>query len=433
MNKPTDRQIYSLTSRYIGARQFERIREVFFYMILTYQPTSHDQDYIETLAGLLFGGISDSENLEKAVRDLLYIYIRETFAIGICWLTQIYSFFIDHFEEHVTNVLLHPGSEFAHLAEGHAKFISYVRLEYHQTTREFIRRAVEATKHARYAKMVYVSHSFSHFLRTLVESFPPRIKNTQQEETSISIVNPLQLIFDSESILPENRNSQTGNYIPATRNFINEIYTAIRGLLLHDITTYFFANIVNNIQQYDKINISNALQYRIHTMSNTEIAQMSEIDLEEPVNELQKVYEKLKILEEICDEINRAIQLFDGKTIVNVNEKKQENKNIFLKKRDRIHHELMNKLNDVKIERKENNDTTELNFSDGSDDENGLKMLNNNRDICQQYLLELFRDHDLEDLKYSFLKGDDFNINETKNVQRQQSSSSGRSTIPTNF
>ncbi len=421
-SKPADRQIYSLKSRYLGVRHFERIREVFFYMILSYQPVSRDQDYIETLGGLLFGGISDRENLEKAVRDLLYIYIRETFAIGICWLTQIYSFFIDHFEQHVTSVLLRPGGEFVHLEAGHAKFLSYVRLEYHKTTRELIRRAVEATKHSRYAKMTYAAHSFSHFLRTLVESFPPRIKNSQQEEYPVSAINPLRLIFDSESILPENRNLETGNYIPPTRNFINEIYTAVKGLLLHDITTYYFANIVANIQQYDKINIRNALQYRIYKMSNTEIAQMSEIDLEEPLNELQKVYEKLKILEQTCDEIKRAIQLFDGKTTLNDIEKKQEAKTILSKKRDRIHQELMNKINDVKMPKNENDDP-KINFNDKFDDEDGLRMLNNDQHICQEYLLELFRRHDLEDLKCGFLEGDDFNINEIKNIQRHQSSS----------
>jgi hypothetical protein len=416
MNKPTERRIYCLTSRYIGARHFERIREIFFYMILTYQPANRDQDYIETLASLLFGGLTDRENLEKAVRDLLYIYIRETFAIGICWLTQIYSFLIDHFEQHVTNVLLRPNGEFAHLAVGHAKFLSYVRLEYHKTTREFIRQAVQATKHSRYAKMTYVSHSFSHFLRTLVESFPPRIKINQQEEHPISVNNPLRLIFDSESILPENRNSETGNYIPTTRNFINEIYTAVRGLLLHDITTYFFANIVNNIQQYDKINIQNALQYRIYRMSNIEIAQMSEIDLKEPINQLQKVYEKLKTLEETCDEIKRANQLFDGKFIFNDIEKK----NIFFKKRDRIHQELINKLNDVKIQKIENNDTESSSDDDESDDENGLKILNNDSHMCQKYLLERFQGDDKQDLIYGFLDGEDFNINENKNTKQQQ-------------
>ena len=125
--------------------------------------------------------------LKRGVRELLYTYIRETFVIGICWLTQIYSFLIDHFEQHVTSVLLNPDSKFAHLAIGHAKFLSYVRLEYHRTTRQFIRRAVEATKHSRFAKMEYVSHGIGNYLRILVESFPRNMKNNNEKnETPLS-------------------------------------------------------------------------------------------------------------------------------------------------------------------------------------------------------------------------------------------------------
>jgi hypothetical protein len=41
------------------------------------------------------------------------------------------------------------------------------------------------------------------------------------------------------------------------------------------------------------------------------------------------------------------------------------------------------------------------------------KILNNDSQICRKYLLELFRDNDLEDLKYSFLEGHSFHINTT--------------------
>jgi hypothetical protein len=282
INKPVDKQIYTLILHYMGARHFERIRQVFLYMILTYQPPGRQQEWFETSQSLLYGVTADGENVEKGVRELLYTYIRETFVIGICWLTQMYSFLIDHFEQQVTSVLLSPDSKFAHLAIGHAKFVSYVRLEYHRTTRQFIRRAVEATKYSRYAKMVYVSHSICHYLRVLVESFPRNIKNSNEKnDNSISDKYPLQLIFDSGCFLPENRNPQTGNYLPETRNVVYELFTTVRGLLLHDITTNFFANVVTNIQQYNSINIPNALRDRISKMSNKQLAHMSHVDLDE--------------------------------------------------------------------------------------------------------------------------------------------------------
>lgn len=404
-------------------------------MILTYQPAGRDQDWFESAQGLLYGVTSDGENIEKGMRELIYTYIREIFCLGICWLTQIYSFFIDHFEQHVTSVLLRPDGEFAHLATGHTKFLSYVRLEYHRITRGFIRCAVEATKHARYAKMEYAAHSTCHFLRTLVESFPPTIKNNQQKENAISDSNLHDLIIDSKSSLPESRNPETGNYLPATRNLISELFAAVRGLLLHDITTNFFSNIVAKIEKYNSINVTNALQHRLHKMSNKQIAQVSHINLHENIKELQIVYEKLKLLEQACDEIDKASQLFDGKMTFNYNGKQQEKKNGLYEKRDRTHQEIMAKLYDVKIKKKED-DNSELTPSDGFDDDDNdddeydeddendeyeLKRLNNDPDAYQMYLLELFRRHDLEDLQLSFLEGDDFNINKPTKVEQHQS------------
>ena len=124
----------SLTSSYIGGRHFKRLRDVFFYMILTYEPPNMTRDLIERFQALLYGVTADHANLEKALREVLYVYMQKTFAIGLCWLTQMYTFLIDHFQEHVMEVLLKPGKEFATLAIGHEKFLSYVRLEYHRST-----------------------------------------------------------------------------------------------------------------------------------------------------------------------------------------------------------------------------------------------------------------------------------------------------------
>jgi hypothetical protein len=208
----------------------------------------------------------------------------------------MYSFLLDHFEQHVTGVLLNPESKFAHLAIGHAKFLSYVRLKYHRTTRKFIRQAVEAVRYARYAKMEYVSHNICHYLRILVESFPRNIKNNQINETPLAEKDPLRLIFHSGSFLPENRKPQTGDYLPATSNVVYDIFTTTRGLLLHDITINFFANVVANIQRYNTIIIPNALRDRINKMPNKELAHMCHVDLNENIEEFQIVYEKFSFI-----------------------------------------------------------------------------------------------------------------------------------------
>ena len=424
MNKPRNQQIYSLSSRYIGARHFERIRQVFFDMILNYQPTSRQQEWFETAQSLLYSATADNEILEKSVRELLYTYIRETFVIGICWLTQMYSFLIDHFEQHVTSVLLSSDSKFGHLATGHAKFLSYVRLEYHRTTREFIRRAVEATKHTRYAKMNYVSHDICRYLRTIVESFPRNMENNSENENSLIEKDPLSLIFASGSFLPENRNPQTGNYLPTTRNVVYEIFTNVRGVLLHDITTHFFANVVTNLHRYDSVHIPNILRDRITKMSSKQLANISQVDLGGSLNELEIVYEKLKTLEQVYDDIEHYSRLFYGKIPIKSQDKKQRTTTVSYGKRDREHQAMMNKFYDDNM-KKNDDDSIKANsnneeFNDYNKEESELRLLDNDPDICRQHLVTIFRRDDVDDLKCGFLEGDDFNINEKKKAPENQ-------------
>ncbi|CAF3698821.1 unnamed protein product [Rotaria sp. Silwood1] len=411
MNKvPIERRLQSLPLRYVGARHFERIRQVFYYMILTYQPIERQQDWIESAQGILYGVNADNENLEKGARELLYTYISETFVMAICWLTQVYSFLLDHFEQQVTDVLLSSTGDFALLAKGHEKFLSYVRLEYHRTTRQMIRRAVEASKHARRSKMIYAAHSICDYLRTLVESFPPTIQENQKEETSTSDINLRRLVYHTQTFLPENRNSETASYLPTMRNTTNQIYSAIRGLLLQDITANFFANVVIEVQHYDSVEIPDSLQHRLDQMSNEEIALMSQIDFEEHTQELQMIYEKLTMLEDACDEIKRDSRLFDVKVSGHVLDKKDQEKNISRAKRDHRHQELMNKLYQVqpkKIETEISNDMKD-DDSHHDEDEYQLKILDNDPHTCQHYLLELYRKDDLDDLKHGFLPGDHF-------------------------
>lgn len=113
------------------------------------------------------------------VRESLFTLIRETFLIGIRWLTQMYTFLTDHFARHVKLALIK--TKFAH-REHHIKFLSLVDLEYHRVTREFIHNAVVAIKHARYAKMAYAAHNILDTLKNLVGSIPPVVATTEKNE-----------------------------------------------------------------------------------------------------------------------------------------------------------------------------------------------------------------------------------------------------------
>ena len=437
--EPKERRLGTLIHRYVGARHFERLRQVFFYMILTYQPINRSQDFIESAQGLLYGGNTDSENLEKGVRELLYTYIRETFVMGICWLTQMYSFFLEHFERHVRDVLLGSGGNFASLGMGHEKFLSYVRLEYHRVTRQMVCRAVEASKHARHAKMIYVAHNICNFFRLLSESFPPTIQYDQKKTTAIADSSPLRLIFNTDTFLPASRNSETGNYIPAVKNTTQEIFSAVRGLLLQDITATFFANVVVDIQRYESMDIHNDLKKRLESMSNEEIAHLSQIDFDEHIRQLQLVYQKLTVLEDAGDEIENAIRLFDGKTGVPSAGKKGGQRNIASERRDRRHQEVMNKLYQVKSKEAdaEASATTDeyiesLARSELNDDESQLEAISNDHRSCEQHLNELFRKHDLEDLKLGFLRGDSLQMNQPKHPLKAKTSiaSAPKATVP---
>ncbi|CAF5178280.1 unnamed protein product, partial [Rotaria sp. Silwood1] len=136
------------------------------------------------------------ENTEKAVRELLFILIRETFLIGICWLTQMYTLLSDHFANHVKSVLLN--TKFSHLEE-HVKFLSLVDLEYHTVTHKFIRNAVTAIKHARYAKMVYAVHHVCGTLKNLISSFSNMSMITQNSNDNDNLGNKvLQVAQDAK-------------------------------------------------------------------------------------------------------------------------------------------------------------------------------------------------------------------------------------------
>ncbi|CAF1211494.1 unnamed protein product [Didymodactylos carnosus] len=487
----------TLDLRYIGARHFERLRQVFSYMILSHNALNRERDWFESSQSLLYGGVSDYENTEKAVRESLFTLIRETFLIGICWLTQMYTFLSDHFANHVKLALLN--TKFSHL-ENHVKFLSLVDLEYHTVTRKFIRNAVIAIKHARYAKMVYAVHNVCGTLKNLVGSFShmdvmltksnddnndenednlgqtalkvakdviPKIMTGQPPTPAVATSavsaiaqhkNPLKLIYATGKFLTSNRNPQTVNYLPQTRDTVVELYTAVRGQLLHDITTNFFANLVLEIQQYKSIPIENSLQHRLNRMSDRDIAYMANIEIDSSRNKVLATHKNITLLEQARDDIENAISLISNKNMGSDMVDTDDN----IKQRIRATHEhTRNKrLRDIekklktrqrhKKKRKQvitvrsdnrrssldvvSEDKESLINSDSQDDsdENEASEVEDERELMryddntssETYLLGVFRKHDQEDLELGFLTGDsleaDAKFVEYKQQQQQQ-------------
>ncbi len=406
---PPERRLDDLTKPYRGVRHFERIQQIFYSMILQYNPTSCPQGWIESARGILHGITVDDENLGKGCRESLYVQISETFQMSLCWLTHIYSFLLEHFEQHVIEVLLNPTGQFASLAVGHEKFLSYVRLDYHQKTREMIRRAVEACRMSRYARMQYVSHRICDFLRILAESIPPTISNSNTTNNIRSNVHLKASIFCPGKCLTDERNSESASSLPSVQNTTNEIYVAVRGLLLENITVFFYANVVCNIQRYDTEDVATDLPRRIDRMSNEEIARMSQIDYEQYANELDFIHQTLNDLENACYEIDYADRLFHKKLSSDFSS--EHKKRITIAQRDQYqrHQLVMQKIHQNRSKQHESGlSDQQSNDESQNTDEYQLRILPNDPEACQNYLIELFRKHDLEDLKANFLEKEDF-------------------------
>ncbi|CAF4599753.1 unnamed protein product [Rotaria sp. Silwood1] len=501
----------TLDLRYIGARHFERLRQVFSYMILSHEALNRERDWFESSQSLLYGGVSDYENTEKAVRELLFTLIRETFLIGICWLTQMYTFLSDHFANHVKSALLN--TKFSHLEE-HVKFLSLVDLEYHTVTRKFIRNAVTAIKHARYAKMVYAVHNVCGTLKNLVSSFSNMSMITQNSNdndnnndsdnlgnkilqvaqdaipklaTGINPVaaiatsaittvtgckNPLDLIYATGKFLTNDRNPQTVNYLPQTCDKVSELYTAVRGQLLHDITTNFFANLVLEIQQYKSIPIENSLQNRLNRMSDKDIAHMANIEIESSRQKVLSNHESIKQLEQARDAIEDVIALINNKNIddnlydmnddinnikkrirathadtrnkrlrdiekklkIRQRHKKKQTNTIQYNNNQHLSFNVINNEKQISIDSNQDEDNSDDETSE-FEDEHGL-MRYDDKTSSETYLLGIFRKHDQEDLELGFLNGDSLKADVKfveQRQQQQQKQQEQKSTLMTNM
>lgn len=325
--RANDDRPYSLDRKYVGGRHFERLREVISFMIEVYQPFHRSRDWMESSNSKLYGAVSDYEDAEKGVREVLYTFIRETFQMGISWLTQMYTFLIDHFAKHVSEQLLSE-SDFSHLKR-HTKFLSMVSLDYHTATRRFIRKAISGFKNCRYAKMAYVSHGVSLNIQRLGSCLSSTTNSEQRaEQSELAIItnqlvdygktmiklkttsDPLSFILSDGKFLPSIRDPRDADYLKPTQRTVEDLYRAVRGQLVNDMTTSFFANVVLEMQEYSKSTpIESGLVPRITCMSDEQIATLANIQIGEKQRKAKALDEYLTKMEEardalqiVCDE-----------------------------------------------------------------------------------------------------------------------------------
>ena len=381
-------------------------------------------------------------------------------------------------------------------------FLSLVDLEYHTVTRKFIRNAVTAIKHARYAKMVYANHSVCGTMKNLVGSFTQMnmiAPNNDSEDNKnnhsdnnytdglgnalIKVVqeaipaamsgtnplvavgtsalanfignkNPLNLIYATGKFLTSDRDPQTVSYLPQTRDKVGELYTAVRGQLLHDITTNFFANLVLEIQQYKSISIENSLQSRLNRMSDKDIGHMANIEINSSRQKVVDNHESITRLEQARDSVEDVIALINnGDAQTNTNdesnnvrrrirathedtrskrlrdiEKKLRTSQRYKKNLKRINpigsdnrSSSFNSITDEKLPlngSKQGEDSSDEATSE-VEDENEL-MKYDDKTSSETYLLGIFRKHDQEDLELGFLTGDSLTADVKFVQQRQQ-------------
>ena len=263
-----DRFAEILNMKFVGAKHFDRLHQVFALMVLTYQSRKPDAEWIETTQSLLYGGLTDYPNAEKAAREITRTLTREIFLKGICWLTQIVTYLLDIFKADITKFLLCTAEKYPYL-KGHVKFLALVDLDYHKTVRELIRNAIRMVRDARDVRSSYAHYDVTARMAIMLYSIPRHIPHTALNEGRSSIVprnqnvgnmgihhaihnaqpELLKLIFGSESFLTNTRDPLTGSHFNDIQNSIEELCTATRMLLVQDIRARFNSTVVMKMQK----------------------------------------------------------------------------------------------------------------------------------------------------------------------------------------
>ena len=331
----------------------------------------------------------------------------------------MYSFIIEHFEQHVVTVLLQDNEKFSILRSGHHKFLSYVHLDYHRSTRKMLCHAVEACRNARYSRVQYVSHGIIDFLRALINSISKSVNKSAGDESHL-----YTLIHGRQTFLPPRNGKDSEAYFPEVRDTIQEHFSVVRGLLLQEVDMYFSANIISHIQQLDSVRIEFELTDRLDRMSERDIAAMSDVNYKKYQEELEEIFHILVDLDQAAWKIDNASRLFREKRHVPALNAVAESgsKAGFLR---RIKHDKIMKMSSEPTGREEIvADYTSYPHEKLNDPElDDLRTIPNDANSCEQLLLGLFKEHDKEDLNLNLLHSETFSWNisdENENVPPSQ-------------
>ncbi|CAF1505633.1 unnamed protein product, partial [Didymodactylos carnosus] len=488
--------LITLNSKLNGSRHFERLRRIFSYMILSFKPERPSDDLIETAEAHIYGGLSDYENLPKAVREIVLKLINETFLLGICWLTQMFAFIADMFAKNVKKHLL--CNKHGQL-KGHYKFLYAVDFEYHEIIRTLMRDAICFIKQARNCYTSYITHDLTLRLKKLTFSIPPEISHEtyQQKIEGLHVVSKtkvtddsssasvsslkstmnavsttanlvasvapspltagaaatvtalaynaatiadvyrlipkqdiLKAIFGSESYLTNNRDPQTGNHYENGRNTITEIYTAVCGQLLYSIETSFNTHVCMKLDEFHTLKPTSklSLRDRILLMSDAQIIEMSNLQLDDVQKEIDDSWKETNDLHDALDLIKIAVRQIannptsdatTARTALTTTPVKQEELSERKRKvRTKMAQEHQKEVNNLSRRLPlrttttitDHRDTNEK-FSDShvenarfaNETEHQLFLSTDKISACE-LLLKVLREHDREDLEYGLFE-----------------------------
>jgi hypothetical protein len=422
-----------LKSKLQGAAQLERIVQVFCVMILKHVPREVTSDWIATAQGALYGGMTDRANREKAAREITCTLIRQTFVHGICWLIQVFTFLLDKFKENITKHLLGMSGKYSYL-KNHRKFLALLDLAYHRQVRTIIRPAVRVIRDLRHMRSAYAHYDITFRLITMVHSIPNHINdqssnqirsnnkfdgqnnenNNKNFETSSKDI-PLSGIFSlafGSGVFPDNPADRlTGNHYSDVKKSVEELYKGSVMLLVQDIRASFNANIILKLQVFitnEDNDPYDSLLSCIKAMKPNYILKMTDSNTSQIHKKMQKYATKMDDFTDCLAHIRLLNQQMESSSRMDNGRNERHHEISSSIKRDR-------EIREKQRRKKENerlslssaahsmHDTLEESYDD-EDQKNILTSSDNYNAI--QYLLELFRKHDEEDLTESLLPGE---------------------------
>lgn len=440
-----------LDAKLVGVRHFDRLNRIFHYLAFTYEPADISEDGILSATGLLYGGLDDYDNLQKAVREWVRKLISDTFVVGIAWLAQMYIYLLDMFRQNVTNYLLAPG-KYNHLVK-HTIFLNAVDREYHKTVRPWIRKAVRSVRDTCDSLSEYAHYDITARLKKLVFSIPTTIDHQlfNQAANNIFIKTdedgntdgyrpstltelfksiPKHKIIDhicgSESYLTQDRNPQTLDHHENGRNVIMELYRAKCGYIIFNALSQFNSNVVRRIQEYGcmkafRIPYENrSLRSVINRMTPIQIGNIANVDLDAIRVEIEKLEEQigdLIVALKLVENSTRAMSSPLSESNMNERERERQRAQEYTKaieigkthvknlRRRRSYIEQRTSRGRTTLERYHSISdeiTPPMEISDGNESNDDEKELMEENDAMRAKLLmlSLYHRHDADDLAF---------------------------------